>query len=109
MPSQERVLDVLETGARVVVAFRNTNTWDYHILAKCEDEIDGIIETYAFETLVFDLSNLKMMSSTLLGILVHLYKSGLKIRLRNPTESVREILETTELYRVLPVDPGNNA
>ena len=90
-----RSIDIHEIGERIVIGFREMNTWDFGFLAHCEDELDDIIHRHDFKELVFDLSNVQQISSMLLGILVGLHKSGFCVRLTNLNTHVRDVVRTT--------------
>ncbi len=102
-----QIIEVLETGTRTVVGFREMNTWDFHFLAHCEDELDDLVRESHFEVLAFDLTNVLQMSSTLLGILIALYKSGFKIELFHVAKHVRSVLKTSGFERLIR-EPGDD-
>ncbi|MEX2317288.1 MAG: STAS domain-containing protein [Pirellulales bacterium] len=109
MADKERYLEIRETGKRTVVAFLESDTWDFHFLARCEDELDDLIEHCAFETLAFDLTGVERISSTLLGIFLSLKRCGFEIELLNPSAEVRDVLETMHLERLIFIEPPNGS
>jgi len=104
VPHEAKYLEILETGRRTVVTFRQTDTWDFQFLARCEDELDDLIEHTAFEVLAFDLATVERISSTLIGIFASLRRSGFNIELLNPSAEIREVLETMHLDQLIAVD-----
>ena len=107
MAGKERYLEIREMGKRTVIAFLETDTWDFQFLARCEDELDDLIEHCAFETLAFDLKNVQRISSTLLGIFLSLKRCGFEIELLNPSDEIRDVLETMHLERLITIEPPN--
>jgi hypothetical protein len=101
MSSESRIFEITQVDDWTVLTFRDCNTWDFKFLTSCADELDGLIHEQRVYKLAFDLQNLVQVSSTLLGVFVGLQQSGITIELRNPSAEVREVLETTQLNRVL--------
>lgn len=97
VPFEPRYLQIRETGKRMVVAFRPGDTWDFQFLAHCADELDHVVEHFAFETLALDLANVDQISSTLIGVFVSLKRSGIGLELLNPSPQAADVLETMHL------------
>jgi hypothetical protein len=105
MNYEPRYLEIRQTGKRLVVAFRETEVWDFKFVAGVEDELDHIVHNFAFDVLAFDLAGMQRISSMLIGIFVSLTRTGFAIELVNPTSDVREVLETLHLDGLIAVEP----
>jgi anti-sigma B factor antagonist len=57
------------------------------------------------EGLIFDLSGLRFMDSAGIAVLVGAAAKVNALRLRNPSEVVRRVIEITGLSGVLPIEP----
>ncbi len=57
------------------------------------------------EQLVFDMRGLRFMDSAGIAVLVGATTHVKRVRLREPSEAVRRVIELTGLSRVLPAEP----
>jgi anti-anti-sigma factor len=105
------IFKVEETGERTVVAFRDwrSSLEVYYesggdvFISQARQQIDRLRSEHQCQTLAIDLTSVVFMPSWLVGLLVSLQKSGLHIELLRPSDSIREMLQTTKLNRLFEV------
>jgi len=100
MPIHHEVLRVYETGPRTVVGFGAAMLPDQIDVAECRDEIMALLELHNCKQLAFDLTGVRHVPSSMLGLLASLKKLGIQVHLHNPSRELREVLEVTHLDRL---------
>lgn len=80
---------------------------DQHYAKGVKDYIEQIIDTKkGFNVVIFDLSELKFMDSTGIGMLLGRYKKlkklGIMCYISNPQASVEKVIELSGIYKVMP-------
>ena len=103
MSEQHQTLEVYKTGPLTVVGFGGAEILDQLNLALCRNEIVQLLEQTQCKVLAFDLTGVKLMPSSLLGLLASLRRMGIEVHLYNPSEDVRDVLEVTQLHTLMPV------
>ncbi len=88
---------VYDVGEQILVGFKDVEVVDDHQLDTFRDALEQLIHEHHCKTLVLDLTGVKIISSGTLGFLFSLDRQGIKIRIYNPSEGVREVLEITKL------------
>lgn len=104
------ILEVYTAGPTTVVGFGGRDLLDTVNLAACRDEIVELLTREKCSVLAFDLSGVKLIPSGLLGLLASIRQLGSEVHLYNPSDDVREVLEVTNLDKIMPVhevDVGN--
>ncbi len=78
---------------------------DHHSAEEVREEIDGIIESNNIINLIFDLSNMKFMDSSGIGVVIGRYKKvnklGGKVGIINESPHVDRIFEMAGLYKII--------
>jgi anti-anti-sigma factor len=97
------VLQVYQTGPLTVVGFGRGPIPPNLDIAACRNEVFELVRVHACQTIAFDLTGVPLIPSGLLGLLASLRQQGLEIHLYNPSDDVRDVLEITQLDRLLPV------
>jgi anti-anti-sigma factor len=97
------IVEVYATGPTTVVGFGGRDVLADVNLAVCREDLAALIQQHACEILAFDLTGVKFMPSGLLGLLASLRQQGVEIHLYNPSEDVRDALQTTHLDRIMPI------
>jgi hypothetical protein len=110
MTGDSRIFTVDEVGRRAVVRFRDWKSSSDAFFGPWEDfacdarsELESLTSEHDCTTLAIDISPIDLVPSSFLGLLVSLHRSGLEIELLHASKSVREILDRTQLNRVLKV------
>ncbi len=96
-------LDVYETGEVTVVGFGGREVLDQVNIAACREQIAELVQSNKTKTLAFDLTGVRLIPSGLLGLLASLKNLGIAIQLFNPSEDVRDVLETTKLNQLFEI------
>jgi anti-anti-sigma factor len=91
---------VYDAGESTFVGFKDVEVVDDQHLEAFRKGLEDLIREHQTKTLVLDLSGVKIISSGTLGFLFSLSRQGVAIRLYNPSETVKEVLEITKLGQV---------
>lgn len=79
---------------------------DEHTAKYTTQILDKLLIDNAFKQIVFDLSDLKFMDSTGIGVLIGRYKKmkekGVGIYISNPSKHAEKIFNLTGLYDIMP-------
>jgi hypothetical protein len=78
-------------------------TGEHVLIAEMRSQLKRLVEKYQCKVLAIDMTPVGLLPSSLLGLLVSLYKGGLKIEMLHPSEPVRQLLERTKLNRILVI------
>jgi anti-sigma B factor antagonist len=95
------VLEVYEAGELTVVGFGGREILDFVSLAECRDELQDLIRDHDCRSLAIDLTGVKIVPSGLLGLMTTVHSSGVEVHLYNACDAVREVIEITNLDRIL--------
>lgn len=109
MSSGPRSLEVTRLGERTVIGFGDRDAPDEIRLQRCRDELEQLLRDQPCAALAFDLSNLVVLPSTILGLLLSLRQRGLVVQLLNPSDEVRAILQITRLGSRFELEPADNS
>jgi anti-anti-sigma factor len=99
----DAILDVYEIGPTTVVGFGNREVLENINLVYCRDELVKLLKTSGASTLAFDLTGVRLIPSGFLGLMASVRSLGVQVHLYNPSADVREVLETTNLDRLMPI------
>ncbi len=91
---------VYDAGVSTLIGFKDVEVVDDHHLELFREGLQEIIRENACKTLIVDLTGVKIVSSGTLGFLFSLSRQGVAIRIYNPSDNVREVLEITKLGQV---------
>ncbi|HUG93136.1 MAG TPA: STAS domain-containing protein [Planctomycetaceae bacterium] len=94
-------LVVYDAGPSTLVGFRGVDQVDDVLLDDCVASLERLLREHECQTLIVDLSGINLVSSGVLGYLFALTRRGIRVRVYNPGESVREVLQVTRLNSVL--------
>ena len=103
MPVSDAILDVYEVGPTTVVGFGSREVLDDINLALCREELVKLLQSAKAKTLGFDLTGVRLIPSGFLGLMASVRGLGIEVHLYNPSPDVREVLETTNLNRLMPI------
>ena len=88
---------IYDVGESTLVGFKDTEVVDDVQLDTFREGLQQLLRENDCKTLVLDLTGVKIVSSGTLGFLFSLDRQGTAIRIYNPSEGVREVLEITKL------------
>lgn len=103
MNEAEPILEVYKVGPTTVVGFGGDDVLDTVNVAVCRAEILALINQVECEVLAFDLTGVTLLPSGLLGLLTSITKQDVAVHLYNPSEDIKEVLETTKLNTIMEV------
>jgi anti-anti-sigma factor len=106
MADKFATLEVIQDGEATVVGFGGREVLDQVNIAACREQIVDLIQRNQTKTLRFDMSGVRFIPSGMLGLLASLKDSVGKIQIHNPSDDVREVLETTKLNQIFEVHEG---
>ena len=92
---------VYDVGESTLIGFKDVEVVDDHHLESFREGLVQLIREHHCKTLILDLTGVKVVSSGTLGFLFSLSRDGVAIRIYNPSEGIREVLEITKLDRVI--------
>ena len=91
---------VYDAGESTLVGFKGIEVVDDQQLEAFRDGLTQLLHENKCRTLVLDLTGVKIVSSGTLGFLFSLSRQGTEIRIFNPSDGIREVLEITKLGQV---------
>lgn len=100
-------LEVYQSGPLTVVGFGGQNL-DQLNLTECRQEAFELIRMHGCQTLGVDMTDVRIIPSGLLGLLVAIHREGVSVCLINPSDELREVLEVTKLDRLFPAYRAEN-
>ena len=103
MKTPPPILEVYRIGPTTIVGFGGRDVLDTVNIAVCREEILSLIEKVNCEVLAFDLTGVKLLPSGLLGLLTSIAKKNVAVHLYNPSEDIRDVLETTKLNTFMEI------
>ncbi len=93
------------TGRALVAALRGE--LDHHNAALVRQELESRFSAAGMRHLIFDLSELRFMDSSGLGILIGRYKTvsalGGQTRIAAPTEQADRLLRLAGIHKIIPI------
>lgn len=96
-------LQVYQAGPTTVVGFGGRDLLDDVNLAECRERMLSIIDEHHCNVLAFDMTGVKLIPSGLLGLLASIRSHGVEVHIYNPSPDVYEVLEVSNLIRMMPV------
>jgi anti-sigma B factor antagonist len=103
MSVEQPILEVYQAGPTTVVGFGGRDVFDEINIAACRGELLELIAREDCQALAVDLTGVKLLPSGLLGVLTSIYKRGVAVHVYNPSDDVKEVLETTRLNTMIQV------
>lgn len=101
MFERQAVFDVYEAGELTVVGFSGRRIDRELQLVSIREEIFDLVESNGCRKLAIDLTGIARIPSGLLGIVASLRERGVEVMIYNPSESVRDVFECTNLHRTV--------
>jgi anti-anti-sigma factor len=103
MADSGQILEIYSTGPMTVLGFGGRDILDRVDIGACRNEIVALVKQHGTKKLAFDLTGVKLVPSGMLGLLASLRQLNVEVHLCNPSDDVREVLEVTNLDRILQV------
>jgi hypothetical protein len=109
MADESPIFVVDQTGERTVVRFRDWRAArteffqpvEPELLAKIRQELEAVDADC--RVLAVDMSEVDLVPSSFLAMLVAIHRGGTKVELLDPSQPVRDVLHTTRLNQLLLV------
>ena len=98
------VVEVAERGP-TSQAFRLAGDVDMLTSQRLRTAVADALDGTAADELVFDVAGVGFVDSSGLSVLINLAQGGRRVVLRNPTDVVRRVIETTGLTQLLRLEP----
>ncbi|QDT64061.1 STAS domain-containing protein [Calycomorphotria hydatis] len=95
-----QTFDIYESGELCVIGFGNRDPLELSV-PDCQQEINRLTEEAECKKLAVDLTGVTLIASGMLGLLASVAKSGIDVMLFNPSEDIIEVLEITNLNRMI--------
>ena len=95
------MVDISRNGDIVSVGFRDEKFLGEAVLPKLRENVEGLVAEKQPSAVRFDLTDIMLVTSEILGFFVSLRKKDLKVILYNPSGDVREVVEMTKLDSLL--------
>lgn len=107
-PDQPDILEVFETGKRIIVGFGKQEAPDDLCIATYRDQIRQLIKDHNCTEFGFDLQAFTRIASGTLGLIASVRKQDVKVYVFNVSPKVREVFKLTKLDQHLEMyDPRN--
>ncbi len=103
MADEFATLQLIQNGETTIVSFLDCEDLEQINIAACREQITEIVKQNQTKTLAFEMSKVRLIPSGMLGLLASLRDLVSKIRILNPSEDVREVLEITKLNQIFEV------
>jgi len=97
MSTGSSALELYHAGPLTVIGFYGRPVLEGITVLDCRNELEQIAQKYTCQTMVFDLTNLKIVPSGMLGLFASIKKSGIDVLLFNAGPEIKEVLKTTRL------------
>ncbi len=103
MANEFATLELVQNGETTIVSFGGCEVLDQINLAACREQITEIVKRNQTKILAFEMRGVRLIPSGMLGLLASLRDIVSKIRILNPSDDVREVLEITNLNQIFEV------
>lgn len=90
-------LELYHAGPLTVIGFYGRAVLEGITVLDCRNELEEIAQKYSCSTMAFDLTNLRIVPSGMLGLFASIKKAGIDVLLFNAGDEIREVLKTTRL------------
>ena len=97
MSTGSTALEIYHSGPLTVIGFYGRSILEGITVLDCRNELEAISQKYSCTAMAFDLTNLKIVPSGMLGLFASIKKAGIDVLLFNAGADIREVLKTTRL------------
>jgi anti-anti-sigma factor len=97
MSKSPDILEISTNGNEAVARFQSIDFPNETALEQCREQLDEYLAAHPCEVLVFDLTGVVIIPSTMLGLLLAYRQRGMRVRIVNPSEHVVAVLNVTKL------------
>ena len=95
-------------GSKMTIGFPGTDLFDDFCLSNYREQIFQSLNDLTCDTLQFDLTNLVLIPSGMLGLMASVKKRSYNVELVNPSEAVREVLSVTRMDSVFTISESHS-
>jgi anti-sigma B factor antagonist len=98
-PGGQRLIRIIESGKRVVVAFEIDLLEVDNAVSVYREELIALIHKHDCKEFVFDLTGINFVPSGVVGLIASLHsaRTELQVIVRNPSTPLREVFAVTRL------------
>ncbi|WP_166820220.1 STAS domain-containing protein [Thalassoroseus pseudoceratinae] len=96
-----KTFQIYQAGELTVVGFEAKTSLHQIDLALCREELAKLVEENQTRFLAFDLTNIRVFPSGMLGLLASLRRLDVEVHLYNASSDIVEVLEITGLKRFM--------
>jgi ABC-type transporter Mla MlaB component len=97
------LLTVSRNGDATIIGFQSDRFHDDVCLAAYRERVLQLADEPTCKRFQFDLSNIKILPSGMLGLLASLKKRGFAVDLLNPSDDVLEVLQVMKMDSVFGI------
>jgi anti-sigma B factor antagonist len=97
------LLRITHDGSKMKIGFPGSELLDEFCLSNYRDQIFQSLQELTCDTLQFDLTNLILIPSGMLGLMASVKKRGYNVELVNPSDAIREVLSVTRMDSVFTI------
>ena len=99
--SPTSILEIHETGKRLVVGFGSQSVPDDHCLAMYREQIRQLIKEHGSTEVAFDLKPFQKIQSGTLGLIASVKNEGVNVSVFNVSPEVREVFALSNLDQII--------
>ncbi len=99
--SPTSILEICETGKRLVVGFGSQSVPDDHCLATYREQIRQLIKEHGSTEVAFDLKAFQKIQSGTLGLIASVKNEGVNVSVFNVSPEVREVFALSNLDQII--------
>jgi anti-anti-sigma factor len=103
MSNQFVTLEIYKSGDATVIGFGDREVLDQINIAACREQVAALVQQDDVKTLAFNLTGVQLIPSGMLGLMASLRDLGVAVRLINPSDDIREVLEITKLNQLFEI------
>jgi hypothetical protein len=97
------LLTISRNGDTTTIGFQSDHMHDDVCLAAYRERVLQLVDDPSYKKFQFDLSNIKILPSGMLGLMASLRKRGYAVDLLNPSHDVLEVLQVMKMDSVFGI------
>lgn len=102
----DKLFHVYKKGRLTVIGFNARQATSREHAAACRERLMDIIEEHSCQDLIVDLAEMPIVSSWILGLLVAVQQSGIRVHAYHPSKEVGEAINVTGLDTLFDMREG---
>ncbi len=102
------IFEVRKTGSKIIIGFTNPDAeFPMQSGPEAYQQLVELVQQHECKVLVFDIRDIRMLPSSMLGLIASMSKHVEDLYLYNPTDDVREVVEVTKLDQLMELYDGD--